>query len=80
MGHDHMRFDGIDDLWDFNPRAHMGHDRLVAFLSSGIIHFNPRAHMGHDTATEEFRGDFCISIHVPTWGTTPAGIPRSIMQ
>ena len=58
---------------DFNPRAHEGHDLVVALVAPPDPNFNPRAHEGHDRQTVFWRTCGRISIHVPTRGTTWAG-------
>ena len=57
----------------FNPRAHTGHD--ITTLSSGNTSgcFNPRAHTGHDGVKSRWYAPHCVSIHVPTRGTTAGG-------
>ena len=34
--------------YDFNPRPHMGSDRMTYRFSEVIFYFNPRPHMGSD--------------------------------
>ena len=58
------------DSMHFNPRSHVGNDRLVYPVLRLLPYFNPRSHVGND----QFAIIVCIcvviSIHVPTWGTT----------
>ena len=37
-------------LYNFNPRAHEGHDLAGLWMAGSVVYFNPRAHEGHDFA------------------------------
>ena len=70
-----LEFSKLFCRWfNFNPRAHEGHDVAADTKLYLYSHFNPRAHEGHDCF---FLYRFCyffISIHVPTRGTTKSTI------
>ena len=56
---------------NFNPRTHVGCDRLCNFSINRFINFNPRTHVGCDLGFDVgFPGFSLISIHAPTWGAT----------
>ena len=55
---------------NFNPRTHVGCDRLCNFSINRFINFNPRTHVGCDVTIIDFLIRPGISIHAPTWGAT----------
>ena len=54
----------------FNPRSHMGSDRLYLWMEPHDNNFNPRSHMGSDASADSALSLSSISIHAPTWGAT----------
>ena len=56
--------------YNFNPRAHEGHDPIMRIRMYLLTYFNPRAHEGHDSICRYAADLLHISIHVPTRGTT----------
>ena len=56
---------------NFNPRSLVGNDKVLASSSGFSPNFNPRSLVGNDrTLIDTYCALYCISIHVPSWGTT----------
>jgi len=69
--------DWINDIWSrlrcsFNPRARVGRDSKTLKAGKVVKCFNPRARVGRDRARSEAKYGYCVSIHAPAWGATPA--------
>ena len=55
---------------NFNPRSLVGNDEITGIAPGNKKNFNPRSLVGNDDnslCTSVYK---CISIHVPSWGTT----------
>ena len=54
----------------FNPRSRVGNDSKLQASFFGLGDFNPRSRVGNDDRVKPLSDGWCISIHVPAWGTT----------
>ena len=68
-GHDPQRVCQVEITRHFNPRAHEGHDGKQA-VRRLLSEFQSTCPRGARLFYDFFRCCFCISIHVPTRGTT----------
>ena len=57
----------------FNPRSRVGNDQGRNMRLLLMFDFNPRSRVGNDGRARPLSDGWCISIHVPAWGTTPSG-------
>ena len=56
---------------DFNPHSCVGNDTKCEKKLRSYPDFNPRSLVGNDDSKHPRHCFFSISIHVPSWGTTP---------
>ena len=74
-GERHGRGSGCTLRSYFNPRSLVGNDKVLASSSGFSPNFNPRSLVGNDrTLIDTYCALYCISIHVPSWGTTNSAI------
>ena len=55
---------------EFQSTFPRGERLLITAELSNPLYFNPRSHVGNDEPLSGTCSCSCISIHVPTWGTT----------
>ena len=70
VGNDPVPFRSHSSFTYFNPRSLVGNDRSTRLTARHTGYFNPRSLVGNDNEQTAFLMRFCISIHVPSWGTT----------
>ena len=67
----------------FNPRSRVGNDQGRNMRLLLMFDFNPRSRVGNDGRARPLSDGWCISIHVPAWGTTAIpcrSCPVSVFQ
>ena len=71
VGNDHLLHHCPENIVNFNPRSLVGNDARSGDTVKFIFYFNPRSLVGNDFLSGPGPPDRRISIHVPSWGTTP---------
>ena len=71
VGNDVLRRAACPLLFYFNPRSLVGNDGNQNIRRNQNGNFNPRSLVGNDLVLHNVYMRCIISIHVPSWGTTP---------